>query len=157
MGLDMYLSRKKYIGANYDHRNVDAIISITIGGKKVPIDIKKISYIEEAVGYWRKANQIHNWFVENVQDGEDDCKSYSVDIEDLKELLDLCRQVKKEPNRAEELLPTCDGFFFGNTEYGEMYMEDIDYTIELLEKLIKEEEEYNANGFYSEFEYFASW
>ena len=31
------------------------------------------SRIIEQVGYWRKANQIHNWFVENVQDGEDDC------------------------------------------------------------------------------------
>ena len=157
MGLDMFLNRKKYIGANYEHRKVDAFISITIGGKKIPIDIEKLSYIEEAVGYWRKANQIHNWFVENVQDGEDDCKSYSVSIEDLKELLDLCKEIELEPSKAEELLPTCKGFFFGSTDYDESYMEDIKYTIELLEKLIKEEEEYNKDGFYSEFEYFSSW
>ena len=29
--------------------------------------------IMEMVGYWRKQNAIHNWFVENVQDGIDDC------------------------------------------------------------------------------------
>lgn len=42
---------------------------------------------EEEVGYWRKSNQIHNWFVENVQDGEDDCGTYKVGIKKLTELL----------------------------------------------------------------------
>ena len=27
----------------------------------------------EEVGYWRKANAIHGWFVRNVQNGKDDC------------------------------------------------------------------------------------
>lgn len=49
--------------------------------------------IIEQVGYWRKANQIHNWFIENVQGGEDDCDYYDVSREDLKELLDTCNVV----------------------------------------------------------------
>ena len=44
--------------------------------------------IIEQVGYWRKANQIHNWFVENVQDGEDDCNYHH---EVTKEMLELLR------------------------------------------------------------------
>lgn len=44
--------------------------------------------------YWRKANAIHNWFVENVQNGEDDCGTYEVNLEQLKELLDTCREVR---------------------------------------------------------------
>lgn len=94
MGLDMYLRRRKYIGANYEFRNVKGTIDITIDGKKVPIDFNKVSRIEEAVGYWRKANAIHNWFVNNVQEGVDDCKEYWVSIEKLQELLDLCKKVK---------------------------------------------------------------
>lgn len=43
---------------------------------------------------WRKANQIHNWFVENVQDGQDDCGSYEVTKEQLETLLELCMKVK---------------------------------------------------------------
>jgi hypothetical protein len=46
------------------------------------------------VGYWRKANAIHKWFVENVQDGEDDCRHAYVNREQLQELLDTCKKVK---------------------------------------------------------------
>lgn len=50
--------------------------------------------IMEQVGYWRKANSIHNWFVENVQDGIDDCEYHDeVTKEALEELLDLCNIV----------------------------------------------------------------
>ena len=50
--------------------------------------------IAEHVGYWRKANHIHNWFVENIQDGIDDCAYHrEVTDEDLLELLDVCKRV----------------------------------------------------------------
>lgn len=50
--------------------------------------------IHEQVGYWRKANQIHNWFVENIQNGVDDCNYHrEVTEEDLHELLDICERV----------------------------------------------------------------
>lgn len=42
---------------------------------------------------WRKANAIHNWFVENVQGGNDDCGIYEVDIERLAQLHDTCKEV----------------------------------------------------------------
>ena len=50
--------------------------------------------IAEEVGYWRKANQIHNWFVENVQDGVDDCNYHNeVTKVDLEYLLSVCKKV----------------------------------------------------------------
>ena len=50
--------------------------------------------IMEEVGYWRKANQIHAWFVDKVQDGEDDCDyHHEVTKEILEELLDTCETV----------------------------------------------------------------
>ena len=90
----MYLTRKRYIGANYEHNKVKGTIEIKKGNKKIPVDFTKVSYIDEAVGYWRKANQIHKWFVDNVQEGVDDCKEYYVSVEKLKELLDICKEVK---------------------------------------------------------------
>lgn len=57
---------------------------------------KKYGYgrIMEQVGYWRKANEIHNWFVENVQEGIDDCCYHNeVTKEVLEELLDVCNKV----------------------------------------------------------------
>ena len=51
--------------------------------------------IEEEVAYWRKANAIHNWFVNNVQEGVDDCGYYKVTRDQLKELLRICHKVMK--------------------------------------------------------------
>lgn len=50
--------------------------------------------IHEQVGYWRKANAIHNWFVDHVQDGEDDC-NYHQEVTKgvLEDLLDTCEKV----------------------------------------------------------------
>ncbi len=48
--------------------------------------------------YWRKANHIHKWFVDNVQEGNDDCGTYDVSIEQLTELRDLCKKVLDTAN-----------------------------------------------------------
>lgn len=72
--------------------------------KYYPWDTKKeygVNMICEEVGYWRKANAIHKWFVDNVQDGEDDCGSYEVDREQLERLLHLCHLVKKHSKLVE--------------------------------------------------------
>ena len=150
MGLDMYLSKKIYIGANYQHRNVKLDIKCSINNKPIKINTDKVSYIIEEVGYWRKANHIHNWFIQ-LNDGEDDCKPISVDREDLIKLMELCKEVKETKNV--ELLPTTSGFFFGSTEYDEYYYHDIDYTISLLETVLND----NDDNDDIEFEYCASW
>lgn len=128
------------MGAKYEHRNVKLDVELTVNGKSVPIDTSRVSTIEVDAGYWRKANHIHKWFVDNVQDGNDDCKRYYVSADDLNELLELCREVKvlyeaKEYDKVVELLPPCDGFFFGGTKVDEYYYDDILDTIEILEKL----------------------
>ena len=98
MGLDMYLNKKIYIGANYDFNGIEGKIEITKRGKPIPINFKKVTYITEEAVYWRKANQIHKWFVDNVQDGVDDCGHYYVSKEKLEALLktinDLFEEVK---------------------------------------------------------------
>ena len=38
-------------------------------------------------GYWRKANAIHQWFVHNAQNDNDDCKKYPVKRKKLESLL----------------------------------------------------------------------
>ena len=48
--------------------------------------------------YWRKANAIHQWFVEHVQNGEDDCGTYEVSVEQLQELRDTCMKVLESCN-----------------------------------------------------------
>lgn len=139
MGLDMYLNKRVFIGANYEYRKVKGNINITMGEDDTPININfnKLDSIEEGIGYWRKANHIHNWFVENVQSGNDDCDTYSVSLEDLKELLNVCNKILEDSSLAEELLPRTQGFFFGSIEYDEYYYDSIRYTISVLKEAIE--------------------
>lgn len=95
-------------------------------------------FIKE-VGYWRKANAIHKWFVDNVQDGEDDCQFHKpVKSEDLNALKLVCKAVLKDHSKAEKLLPTMPGFFFGVYDYDDLYFEKIQQTYDLCVKLLKE-------------------
>ena len=133
MGLDMYLRKKILVGAEYDHREVRGKIDITVRGKKLDVDLSRVYEIVETVHYWRKANQIHNWFVQNVQNGVDDCGTYFVSTEDLRALRDLCEKVVKTKDAT--LLPPVSGFFFGSTEVDDGYYEDLKDTIKALGRL----------------------
>ena len=150
MGLDMYLEQRVYIGANYEHNNITGSIDLKRDGKPINIPLNKISEIILRVGYWRKANQIHKWFVDNVQDGEDDCREYYVTEEQLTKLYNICKIVMKNKKLAPELLPTQEGFFFGSYEYDDYYFKDIKHTIEILKPI--------ANGVLTgDFYYSSSW
>lgn len=138
MGLDMYLRRKIYIGANFEHNDVKGEIKIESHGKPVKVIFNKITEITEDCGYWRKANSIHNWFVQNVQNGEDDCRQYYVEEKKLQELLDCCMKIKSNPTTAPELLPPIEGFFFGSTDYDDNYWDDIDLTIKIINEVLED-------------------
>lgn len=161
MGLDMYLSKKTYV-KRWDHQSPEETYNVEVnqGGNSVDhIQPNRVSYVEEQVGYWLKANAIHKWFVDNVQDGNDNCGTYYVDIPDLMNLLELCKQVKTDPSKVEELLPPQSGFFFGDVTIDENYFQDIDKTIEILEGVLSEQVTgKNGRAFYpGEFYYRASW
>lgn len=153
MGLDMYLTREIYIGAKYEHRAITGTIELFQGEgekkKPIPIDFKKVSTITVEVAYWRKSNHIHNWFVNYVQDGKDECQTSYVDRQDLQTLIDLCKEVLEDHSKAAELLPTESGFFFGNTNYDEWYFEDLEETVKMLTEALADKT--------GEFYYRASW
>jgi hypothetical protein len=111
MGLDMYLMRR-------DNDDVDNAEDIQLG-------------------YWRKANAIHRWFVKNLANGVDDCKPIPVTVDDLKKLLELCKEVLKDNKRGPKLLPTQEGFFFGSIFYDHGYIDDIIKTVEIIESILK--------------------
>lgn len=96
-------------------------------------------YGKRTVVQWRKANQIHAWFVKFVQDGRDDCCEYIVRKPALEVLLNRCRQVLANPEEAPNLLPTQQGCFFGPLEYDEWYFENIKDTIADLEDVLASE------------------
>jgi len=141
MGLDMYLKKEIYVGGNFEHREVKGTCYITVRGKELNLPLNKISTITLEMGYWRKANQIHNWFVKNVQKGVDDCGKYYVSEENLLTLRETCKQVLINKKLASKLLPPQSGFFFGGTDYDEYYFKDLKETIKIIDECLN-----NLNG-----------
>ncbi len=163
MGLDMYLYRRTDVkNWSFQTPKEQHKVKVTLNNKKHPyIDPEKVCYVEEEVGYWRKANAIHKWFVDNCQDGVDDCKSYNVETSQLTELLDICKQIKEDHSKAEELLPPQAGFFFGSTDIDDSYFQDIDDTITILQPIvdlsIQLNKGLNNDTDYPEYQYASSW
>jgi len=157
MGLDMYLTKRVFIGGEFEHRKVKGRgVDVTIGEgddkQRVRIPAGKIGEVILPVAYWRKANQIHQWFVDECQDGQDECQETYVSENQLKELLELSKEVKRTGDSTQ--LPPQSGFFFGSTEVDERYWAGIDSTIDMLSEALKDAAEDGAE--YS-FYYQSSW
>lgn len=150
MGLDMYLHAKRYLWSFADESEDKTIADEVQKLAKIPEDFEVKEIVIKA-GYWRKANQIHRWFVQNVQDGKDDCGTYYVDRQSLIDLRDLCKKVSENKDLAPTELPTESGFFFGNTEYDDWYYQDLAETIEIIDKAL------TLDQAQWDFEYHSSW
>lgn len=163
MGLDMYLEKEVFVGANRGFLNegIDRppIVIQDYRNNEVVIDGNRVSKVVLEVAYWRKANQIHGWFVDQVQNGSDECQRSYVSKEKLLELLNLCKEVKMyldagNHDKVEKLLPPQEGFFFGQYEVNDWYKEDIDNTIRQLEADLNEPV---PEGIWYDYYYQASW
>lgn len=142
MGLDMYLTAETFV-SGYDH-NKDGNFQKVLDLLNISaLDVERSLTIDLTIGYWRKANAIHNWFVENVQDGEDKCQRSYVSVEQLKDLRDECALALKEFNKgdldkADSILPPKSGFFFGSTALDEGYKHDLEDTIKIIDRCLSD-------------------
>lgn len=155
MGLDMYLKAKTFVSGyewvdNHEKETYKAIVN-AVGGDRVADSDSPLAEVALTCAYWRKANAIHGWFVRNVQKGIDECLEHYVPREKLVELQEACIQVLANPDKASELLPVEQGFFFGSYEYDEWYFSYLRDTIDMLGKILKTTD----NGW--EFYYRSSW
>jgi hypothetical protein len=131
MGLDMYLTAKQYLS---EYNDQDKAISTEIMRHFPELgEQHTIREVTVRVGYWRKANAIHKWFVENVQGGTDNCNSYPVPRERLQELRDTCERVLAFRELATAQLPPASGFFFGSDEINEWYYRDLEETVKIID------------------------
>jgi hypothetical protein len=155
MGLDMYLSAEKFI-SGYDY-NKDENFEKILDLMKLDVqDVDRSATLDITVGYWRKANAIHDWFVKNVQHGTDNCQRAFVSREQMAELLNSAKIAlehmnSNKPEEAVKLLPPKSGFFFGSTEMGEGYKADLADTVRIIERCLGPK--FNGWDFY----YQSSW
>lgn len=183
MGLDMYLTRKisqnalfnaekelfyvrpvkdKKLNPNATPEFVDALEKAF-----TPYSPSYSSELAVMAGYWRKANAIHQWFIDNAG-VDDDCRAFDVDLDALHNLREIivkilkpydASDIKKAQTLAEELLPTSSGFFFGDTEYNDDYFDMLRDTLEILNNEIALAHTFSKNDFSFDISwtYQASW
>lgn len=120
MGLDMYLYRRNKLREN----------------DKLYNELAEIA--KKEVCYWRKANQIRQWFVNHTDLHQDDnCREIELTKEELETLMEDCKSVLENHNLASKILPTASGFFFGSTNYDEYYFDDLKETVETIKEILE--------------------
>jgi hypothetical protein len=104
------------------------------------------------VAYWRKANAIHGWFVNNAREVDEDIL-YVVSMDNIITLRNICAEITLEhdEDKAMELLPPASGFFFGSDVITDYYWDYVSEAVTTLTAIISE------NPDDTEFEYYASW
>ena len=152
MGLDQYLNVSRSesnwnceVDERGENDKYNKIIDI-MGLDKARLERHPSIKIEYTAVYWRKANQIHGWFVNTLADGVDECQEMYVSRDALvllhntcKELLDAKAEGKDNVDElAMELLPPMGGFFFGTYEIDKWYWGDIQHTYDSLTELLDE-------------------
>lgn len=132
MGLDMYMEIGKRIPGKTFEEIQEIEDEIYYGDNKELLEeykdyIEEIKYeyfkntfyaLSKEVAYWRKANAIHNWFVNNIQNGNDDCGTYEVKKEQLEKLLDTCKKVLKNSVLIEGMI--VNGYTVERDEKGKL-------------------------------------
>jgi hypothetical protein len=131
MGLDMYLKLNRARSENI--ANVEDVKDLESLFDKVIVTVKE----EFTIGYWRKANAIHNFIDLHCCNGQlENCTDVRVSVEQLETLIHYCKIVLADNTLAEELLPTQDGFFFGPTDYDDWYFKNLQRTIDMCEPVL---------------------
>ncbi len=105
MGLDMYLSAKRF-ASGYEflpeekrefYKKIVKLAGVK-GSERA-----QSAEISVTIGYWRKANAIHGWFVRELADGKDECQRIYVTRENLETLRAEC--LKGLSQKPEVLVP----------------------------------------------------
>ncbi len=177
MGLDMYLEITRYVSQfdvvprkqdEEDHysrvvREGPPIIEswlepYGLAQFRDPRNFAMISVTTQAI-YWRKANHIHQWFVEHVQGGVDECQRSYLGRDDLNALLKECNKALASRGTSDEtdILKPQSGFFFGSTNRDDWYWQQTEYTAERLTKIVALLDKEALENRHYDLHYQASW
>jgi hypothetical protein len=104
MGLDMYLTGRKYFWQTWDNSAADRCE-----------DGKRIRSLDVDLGYWRKHPNLHGYIVQAFAKGKDDCEEIELSADDIRNIIGAVKAKR---------LPKTEGFFFGASD-GSEHDEDL--------------------------------
>ena len=170
MGLDMYLYARKYV-TKFDYTNFNRDMAnmppinkewetlAALPPKGLMDNAQDFGGISVSypVGYWRKAHAIHDWFVNELAHGVDECQEISVSRVDLEILRNSCKAIlssdEMEEEAAEQNLDSIPGL--DGNKIDEWYIESLKDTVAMIDNVLSIIQ--NDSPDYWQFIYQASW
>lgn len=83
------------------------------------------------VAYFRKVNFLIPFF-----GYEENCSNIEIDKYQVEDLIEACKEVLANHDKASFLLPTQAGFFFGSTDYDDGYFDDVKEVKDKFEEIL---------------------
>ena len=94
------------------------------------IDFENFEYL----AYFRKVNFLFEFFSGSLDENE---TTAIISKGEIEELIEKCELVLENRYDAPEILPTCDGFFFGSLDYDDYYFESIENVLQSFKTILE--------------------
>ena len=85
------------------------------------------------VAYFGKVNFLIPFF-----GYEENCSNIEIDKYQVEDLIEACKEVLANHDKASFLLPTQAGFFFGSTDYDDWYFDDVESVKTTFESILED-------------------
>ena len=101
MGLDIYLSKKTFIGAMFDSRGISGSISLFIRGKKIPVRLERLTYVIEDIYHGSKTHWLHHWLDLELPETLGNAEDQEISGPVMDRLHDACVEVLRHRNMTD--------------------------------------------------------
>ena len=101
MGLDIYLSKKIFIGAMFKSCGITGEIRLFKRGKKIPINLDRVSYVIEDIYHGSKTHWLHEWLSRELTDGMENAEEYELSKDVIDRLHHACIEVLAHRNEPD--------------------------------------------------------
>jgi len=101
MGLDIYLSKKTFIGAMFDSRGISGSISLFKRGKKIPVRLERLTYVIEDIYHGSKTHWLHHWLDLELPETLGNAEDQEISEDLMDRLHDACVDVLAHRNMTD--------------------------------------------------------
>ena len=145
MGLDITFYKAKRSNDNETKERLEEIRKALAAEYLKSIDERNSKLINELedekekinpwneVAYFRKVNFLIPFF-----GYEENCSNIEIDKYQVEDLIEACKEVLANHDKASFLLPTQAGFFFGSTDYDDWYFDDVESVKTTFESILED-------------------
>ena len=98
MGLDIYISKKTFIGAMFHASGIGGVISITKRGNQIPIKLQRVAYVIENIYHGSKTHWLHNWLNRELPEELMNAKGCEISEDVMDRLHRVCIEILEHRN-----------------------------------------------------------